>query len=85
MAVNNGGWVFISHSHQDIDKVRKVRNHLERLGFEPLMFYLKCLSDEDEIEELIKREIDEREWFIYADSPMARSSKWVRAELVYLC
>ena len=84
MAVNNGGWVFISHSHQDIDKVRKVRNYLERLGFEPLMFYLKCLSDEDEIEELIKREIDEREWFIYADSPMARSSKWVRAELDYM-
>jgi hypothetical protein len=30
----------------DIDLVRKIRNHLESLGLEPLMFYLKCLSDE---------------------------------------
>ena len=76
----NGGWVFISHSHQDIDLVRKIRNHFEKLGFEPLMFYLKCLSDENEIETLIKREIDEREWFVYADSPNARGSKWVKTE-----
>lgn len=80
----NGGWVFISHSHQDIDLVRKIRNHFERLGFEPLMFYLKCLSDENEIESLIKREIDEREWFIYADSPNARRSKWVKTERDYI-
>ncbi len=78
--MKNGGWVFISHSHRDIEKVRRIRNQLEKLGFEPLMFYLKCLSDEDEIEELIKREIDEREWFIYADSPNARASKWVQTE-----
>ena len=75
-----GGWIFISHSHQDVALVRKIRNHLEKLGFEPLMFYLKCLSDENEIETLIKREIDEREWFIYADSPNARESKWVKTE-----
>jgi len=80
----NGGWVFISHSHQDIEKVRRIRDYLEQLGFEPLMFYLKCLSDEDEIADLIKREIDEREWFIYADSPKARASKWVRTELEYM-
>ena len=72
-----GGWVFISHSHKDLGAVRKIRNHLEKLGFEPLMFYLKCLSDENEIEELIKREIDERDWFIYADSQSARASRWV--------
>ncbi len=78
--MKNGGWVFISHSHRDIEKVRRIRNHLEKMGFEPLMFYLKCLSDENEIEELIKREIDEREWFIYADSPNARASKWVQTE-----
>ncbi len=80
----NGGWVFISHSHQDIALVRRIRNHLESLGFEPLMFYLKCLSDKNEIEELIKREIDEREWFIYADSPNARKSNWVRTEREYI-
>lgn len=50
MSTKNGGWVFISHSHQDISLVRKIRNHLESLGFEPLMFFLKCLSDDDEID-----------------------------------
>ncbi|MBQ4111381.1 MAG: hypothetical protein IJD38_01150 [Clostridia bacterium] len=63
--MKQGGWIFISHSHQDIQKVRLIRNRLEEKGLEPLMFYLKCLSDEQEIEELIKREIDERDWFIY--------------------
>ena len=82
--MKKGGWVFISHSHQDIQAVRKIRNYLEKLGFEPLMFYLKCLSDENEIEELIKREIDEREWFIYADSHNARASRWVQTERDYI-
>lgn len=82
--MKNGGWVFISHSHQDIELVRKIRNQLEELGLEPLMFYLKCLSDENEIEELIKREIDERDWFIYADSINARNSKWVKTERDYI-
>ncbi len=80
----NGGWIFISHSHQDIALVRRIRNHFEKLGFEPLLFYLKCLSDESEIDTLIKREIDEREWFVYADSPNARASKWVRAERAHI-
>lgn len=82
--MKQGGWVFISHSHEDIDAVRRIRNYLEKLGFEPLMFYLKCLSDENEIEELIKREIDEREWFIYADSQNARASRWVQTEREYI-
>ena len=82
--MKQGGWIFISHSHQDIQKVRLIRNRLEEKGLEPLMFYLKCLSDEQEIEELIKREIDERDWFIYADSRNARGSKWVRTERDYI-
>ena len=80
----HGGWVFLSHSHRDIDEVRKVRNKFEELGFEPLMFYLKCLSDKDEIEELIKREIEERDWFVYLDSPNARNSTWVKTEREYI-
>lgn len=76
----DGGWVFISHSHQDIELVRKIRNKLESLGFEPLMFFLKSLDDDDEIDDLICREIDAREWFIYVDSPTARESRWVRTE-----
>lgn len=78
--MRENGWVFISHSHKDVDSVRKIRNYLESLGLEPLLFYLKCLSDEDEIDDLIKREINAREWFIYMDSPNARASKWVKKE-----
>ncbi len=81
---NQGGYVFISHSHQDITFVRKIRDRMEALGFEPLMFYLKCLTDDDEIEDLIKREIKEREWFVYVDSPSSRTSKWVRTERDYI-
>lgn len=80
----DGGWVFISHSHKDVELVRKIRNYLEAQGLEPLMFYLKCLSDDNEIESLIKREIDERDWFIYADSMNARKSKWVQTEREYI-
>ena len=39
----DGGWIFISHSHLDIDIVRRIRNKLEDRGFEPLMFFLKCI------------------------------------------
>ena len=78
------GYIFISHSHQDIRKVRQIRNAMEEAGFEPLCFYLKCLHDEDEIEGLIKREINAREWFVYIDSPNARASKWVTRERKYI-
>lgn len=81
---NNGGWVFISHSHLDIAIVRKIRNEFEARGFEPLLFYLKCLSDEDEIENLIRREIDEREWFVYVESENSQKSKWVQSERAYI-
>lgn len=84
MDLNQGGYVFISHSHQDIQKVRQIRNAMEEAGFEPLCFYLKCLSDEDEIEGLIKREIDAREWFVYIDSPNSKASAWVAKERKYI-
>lgn len=80
----DGGWIFLSHSHLDIDRVRMVRNEFERLGFNSLAFFLKCLSDQDEIEGLIKREIDAREWFVYLDSKNARKSRWVKTELDYI-
>ena len=79
-----GGYMFISHSHLDIEKVRKIRNALEEAGFDPLCFYLKCLTDEDEVEGLIKREIDAREWFVYIDSENSRNSKWVTKERNYI-
>lgn len=80
----DGGWIFISHSHQDIGVVREIRNQLEEAGFEPLLFFLKCLNDDDEIESLIKREIEAREWFLYVESENARKSKWVRSEREFI-
>lgn len=79
-----GGYIFLSHSHDDIIKVREIRNFLENDGFEPLCFYLKCLSDDSEIEDLIKREIDAREWFVFVNSENARKSKWVTLEREYI-
>lgn len=76
-----GAWIFLSHSHKDLPKVRLIRNELEKLGHNPLMFFLKCLNDESELDDLIRREITERNWFILCDSPMARDSKWVRDEV----
>lgn len=79
-----GGYIFLSHSHDDIEKVREIRNSLEKDGFEPLCFYLKCLNDDSEIEDLIKREIDAREWFIFVNSENSRKSKWVTLEREYI-
>lgn len=79
-----GGYIFLSHSHDDITKVRQIRNTLEENGFEPLCFYLKCLNDDSEIEDLIKREIDAREWFVFVNSENSRKSKWVTLEREYI-
>lgn len=56
MNSNNDIWVFLSHSNKDYEKVREVRNLLEEQNFRPLMFFLNCLNDDEEIDSLIKRE-----------------------------
>lgn len=81
---SQGGYIFLSHSHKDIEKVRQIRDSLEHDGFEPLCFFLKCLDDDSEIEDLIMREIDAREWFIFVDSENSRNSKWVNKERAYI-
>lgn len=82
--IKEGFWVFVSHSTKDFEKVRLVRNALEDGGFRPILFYLKCMEDEDEINELLKREIDARRRFILCDSPNARASKFVKSEVDYI-
>ena len=81
---SGGGYIFLSHSHDDILQVREIRNRLEKSGFEPLCFYLKCLTDDSEVEDLIKREIDAREWFVFLNSENSRKSKWVTLEREYI-
>lgn len=81
---NNEIWVFLSHSNKDYEKVRQVRNLLEEQSLRPLMFFLHCLNDDEEIDSLIKREIDCRTRFILCDSENARSSHWVQKEVEYI-
>jgi hypothetical protein len=45
---------------------------------------LKCLNEDSEIENLIKREIDAREWFVFINSENSRRSKWVTLEREYI-
>jgi hypothetical protein len=75
-----GAWIFLSHSHRDFDPVSRLRNELEVLGHHPLMFFLKCLDDDSEIDDLIRREIQARSWFVLCDSAHSRASRWVQEE-----
>jgi hypothetical protein len=81
---DTNAWVFVSHSNKDFAKIIQVRNKLESLNYKPLLFFLKCLEDDTEIFELIKREIKARDRFILCDSQNSRSSKWVQKEIEYI-
>ena len=83
MIQRQDGWVFLSHSTKDYESVRQIRNELENHGFRPIMFFLKCLTDGDELDSLIYREIAARRWFIYIDSTNSRASDKVKQELDY--
>jgi hypothetical protein len=76
-----GAWIFLSHSHKDLDKVRRIRDELEAQGHNPLMFFLKCLDDAAELDDLIRREIEARTWFILCGSANAKASRWVQEEI----
>ncbi|MFC1661906.1 toll/interleukin-1 receptor domain-containing protein [Gemmatimonadota bacterium] len=77
-----GAWIFVSHSHRDLEKVREVRNALERRGHNPILFYLKCMDYEDtRLPRLIREEIQARDWFVLCDSPNAQESEWVQQEM----
>ncbi len=78
----SGAWIFVSHSHHDQEKVRKIRNYLEDRGHNPLLFFLKCLDDDDaRLPKLIRDEIRSRNWFVLCDSPNAKASKYVPEEI----
>lgn len=49
---------FVSHSHRGSEKLRPIRNELERRGHCPPRFFLKCLEDDDaRLPELIREEL----------------------------
>lgn len=77
--------IFLSHSHKDEEKVRKIRDILETLDCEPLIFFLKCLDDDNtDLEDFIKKEIKARNIFLYCKSKNAEKSEWVQKELDYI-
>lgn len=77
-------WIFVSHSTRDLEQVRRVRNAIEEAGGQPLLFFLKCLSDHDELDDLLKREIEARTFFLLCNSGNARASRWVCDEIAYV-
>lgn len=84
-----GSWIFLSHSSADIEKVRMIRNAFERQKQNPLAFHLKCLRTDTkkgcrELEGLIQREIDARDWFVFCESEDARKSSYVNMEKDYV-
>ena len=81
-ATGEGAWIFLSHSNKDFEQVREIRNELEKRGHKPIMFYLKCLENDNALlPDLLRREIAAREWFILCDSPNAQASRYVRDEV----
>ncbi|MBQ4066263.1 MAG: toll/interleukin-1 receptor domain-containing protein [Clostridia bacterium] len=79
----------MSHSSRDIEKVRIIRNEFEKYSHNPLAFHLRCLNSDTpegelELDTLIKREIDSREWFVFCESPAAAGSKYVQMEKRYI-
>ncbi len=81
---NPGAWIFVSHSNMDLEEVRRVRNALEEMGHNPLLFFLKCLNDDDELDDLIVREIKARDFFLLCDSENARRSDKVKDERAWI-
>lgn len=84
----NDIWVFISHSLDDYNQVRRVRDFLEDEGFRPIMFFLKAFEDhpDDEmLKTLLRNEIDSRKRFILCKSRHTDPPKgWVKFEVDYI-
>lgn len=42
---HGGCYIFLSHSSNNIDVVRRIRNEFESLGQNPIAFHLRCLDE----------------------------------------
>lgn len=86
---HGGCYIFLSHASANINIVRRIRNEFESLGQNPIAFHLRCLDEnykgrDEELWNLIYREIDAREWFVYCQSPEAKESDNVQKEYAYI-
>lgn len=72
--------IFLSHSSLDLPVVRLVRNYLEELETNPLLFNLVSLKEPERFWPLIQSEIAARQFFIYCESANAAASPWVQRE-----
>lgn len=87
--LHSGCWIFLSHASKDIKLVRRVRNEFEKYGQNPLAFHRRCLDEkypqkEEELWNLIYREIDASEWFVYCKSTESENSDNVLRERQYI-
>lgn len=82
----NDKWIFLSHSNEDYESVRILRNMLEENSLRPIMLFLKCLEGEpdDVVFELLKKEINARPRFILCKSENSEKSYWVQKEIEYI-
>lgn len=73
-------WVFVSHASADLERVRQVRNFMEKNGAGPVLFHLRALTEPEQFWPLIEREIEARDFFLLCDSAAAQDSEWVQRE-----
>ena len=65
-----------------MEKVRRIRNELERRRHNPLLFFLKCLeADDARRPDIIRDEIKTRTFFVLCNARASRRSKWVKQEI----
>lgn len=73
-------WVFVSHASADLERVREVRNFMEKNGAGPILFHLRSLTKPEQFWPLIEGEIEARDFFLLCDSAAAQQSEWVQRE-----
>ncbi len=84
MKKQSNAWGFVSHSNIDLVDVRKVRDEIERRDANPILFYLKQRVQTGQLDQLLKREIAARNFFLLCDSPAAQASNYVQAEFFHV-
>ena len=72
----------VFHSHRELEKIRRIRNELERRGPKPLLFFPECQkADDARLFELIRDEIKARAYFVLCNTRASRRSKWMKQEI----